>query len=75
VSEGGKPIHFKERTPFEVVVGGKYYFSFGCRKVRWGTVTGIDGNRVDIDYSGGSLSLFRDELGRDPIEAIQNEVT
>jgi len=36
-----KPIHFKDRKPFELVIGNDYYVSFGMNEASKCTLTGF----------------------------------
>ena len=83
VDSNVKPKHIKDRKPFELVPGEKYYVSFGMnRAVPCKLIEIIMENEtkfvsVLIEHRDQSSthSLYADEIGRTPEEAVINEVT
>jgi len=97
VDEEIKPIHFKVRKPFELIIGNEYYVSYGNNEASCCTLSEIDTvkNTITIETPPRSISkntyinddgvifcptiyentLFPDEIGRTPEEAVINQVT
>ncbi|MDH6305772.1 hypothetical protein M2459_002472 [Parabacteroides sp. PF5-5] len=83
VDKSIKPIHYKERTKVELVVGCDYYVSFGnseakrCKLIEICDEGGRNQIKVEIStkYQTAIHTLFTDEIGTTPEEAVINEVT
>lgn len=83
VDKSIKPLKVEERKPFDLIIGEKYYVSFGMNRARpckllWCSDEVRNGFplKISIDLLDGTTnSAFGDEIGRTPEEAVQHEVT
>ena len=83
VDEKITPIHYSKRTEPELQVGANYYVCFGNNIVYPCTLTKIiDGtpkriviSKYDNDKLFGEHTLFSNEIGKTPEEAVRNSVT
>lgn len=83
VSKEVTPIHFKLRHTVELVIGRNYYVSFGNNKAHKCRLIGVIEDRtpnqikIELLSTRGRTthSLFADEIGNTPEEAVINEVT
>lgn len=76
-----KPIPYPQCKPFPLEVGADYFLSFGKHEVRRGKLIKVitasnDGSLwVKLDCGKNQYTIYADEIGRSPVEAILNEVT
>lgn len=94
-----KPIHYSKRTPVDLIIGNKYYVSFGRNVATTCTLIEVEGDRdvkritIEIPTKPQSKngvidknrnishnwvsthSIYSDEIGLSPEEAVMNEVT
>ena len=85
VSKDVKPIHYSLRKPFELIIGEKYYVSFGNHMAQKCVLEDVfyrDDKPFKVSVSvqlskgvGGTNSLYAEEIGRTPEEAVINTVT
>lgn len=83
VSSDVYPIHFSKRKPVKLVIGEDYYVSFGNNEANRCKLIDIPeiykGERIRIEISTprgcSSHTLFADEIGTTPEEAVINQVT
>lgn len=80
VSSKIKPLHFKDRKPVQLIEGGYYYVSFGNNSATRCLLTalpkeGENPDTISIQINGRNHSIYKDELGTTPEEAVQNQVT
>jgi hypothetical protein len=81
-----RPVHFSQREQVELVIGKEYYVSFGENTVQRCKLTSIDEKTgmitVEIPTKtgydnglAGRRTLFSNEIGLTPEEAVINEVS
>lgn len=75
VSKKIKPKHIKNRLSFDMIVGEKYYVSFGGNKVQSCILINEDKDRITIQTKTDTHILLKDEIGRTPEEAVINTVS
>lgn len=76
-----KPLPLSKRKPFDIVEGGKYYVSFTGKDAVPCTVTEIymqgSQKRICVEVKNrniaGIYTLYPDEIGRTPEEAVMNK--
>jgi hypothetical protein len=79
IREAIKPIPWPQRKTVELVIGGIYCISFGERKVIQVTLESVNGTdrmaHVVVSSKDSKWSLYADELGLTPEQAVLHEVT
>jgi hypothetical protein len=81
-----KPVHFTQREQVELVIGKEYFVSFGENIVRRCKLNSIDETRGMITIEiptktgydnglAGQRTLFSNEIGLTPEEAVINQVS
>lgn len=85
VDRSVRSIHYSLRVKPELVLGEKYYVCFSGHKAIPGVLTYIDKERGKVDIQCTrydrklelkiTYSVFMDEIGRTPEEAVVNRVT
>jgi len=75
ISEAIKPIHWLQRKTVELVIGGTYYISFGERRVIQVTLESVNDRRVVVSSKHYKYSVYADEIGSTPEQAVLHEVT
>ena len=79
VDKSVKPIHYSKRIICNLIVGNKYYVSFGRNQVHECTLLEIDSEgeppKVTVELKGGAHHLYSNELGDTPEQAVINTVT
>ena len=77
------PVHYSKRTEPSLQVGADYYVSFGnniaypctLTKIIDGTPKRIVISKYDNDKVFGEHTLFSNEIGKTPEEAVVNSVS
>lgn len=83
VDKSIKPLKIKDRKPFDLIIGEKYYISNGGNVAEpctllWYSEEKDRGFPVNVNIKlrdGSTRSPYGNEIGRTPEEAVLNEVT